>query len=469
MLKLFSTKHSAFMISRLAHMSHFQFSKITKLNLLHEKYAAKPHKQLLISTGNQPSLNKIEIKSHSKKSNIHSLKKVLMKVFFPRDYPNSVKDGYLHYTKYTFLVGILINLMDFLSTQVLINSMGISKKKSMKLSAGLNWVIKDGIGQFCSIFFATKYNSSFEQNLKQWRVLTLMIFNIALFGEILCMKVKNPYSLLLLASLAQSLKMCATFGNVSARVGIMDNFCNEKNISDLQNKSSAQSNLAFAIGTLIGMGISLKIPLTIGNVSKILGILSSFYMIFGFKSIEHINIPYLNFARGNILFRNYIKTGKLLSMKEVNKLEGGRFMNIKNLHFSSCSLDYIVKTMQHNKTSRIEENIKYIQKLIQLFKDHRFMCLIDNKSYNRFELYTVLQEKATNDDIITAFLYSVKMHKELSEAKSISKESIVELSKKNLDYINKIDMNKMKTELILKDYDLKTHLLEKRFMRYNLL
>ena len=89
-----------------------------------------------------------------------------------------------------------------------------------------------------------------------------MIYNIALFGEILCMKVKNPYSLLLLASLAQSLKMCATFGNVSARVGIMDNFCNEKNISDLQNKSSAQSNLAFAIGTLIGMGISLKIPLT---------------------------------------------------------------------------------------------------------------------------------------------------------------------------------------------------------------
>ena len=97
------------------------------------------------------------------------------------------------------------------------------------------------------------------------------------------------------------------------------------------------------------------------------------------------------------------------------------------------------------------------------------MCVIDNKSYNRFELYTVLQEKATNDDIIAAFLYSVKMHQELSEAKSISRDSIVELSKKNLDYINKIDMNKMKTELILKDYDLKTHLLEKRFMRYNLL
>ena len=40
---------------------------------------------------------------------------------------------------------------------------------------------------------------------------------------------------------------------------------------------------------------------------------------------------------------------------------------------------------------------------------------------------------------------------------------------KTVKQYNKIDMNKMKTELILKDYDLKTHLLEKRFMRYNLL
>ena len=128
--------------------------------------------------------------------------------------------------------------MDFLSTQILINSLkqsGQPNSGSLKLSAGLNWVIKDGIGEFSSIFLSSKFNHSFEQSLKQWRVFTLFLYNISLFGEIICMKIKSPLKLLLFASLSKIIKLFASSGNLSARIGILDNLCNDKNISDLQN------------------------------------------------------------------------------------------------------------------------------------------------------------------------------------------------------------------------------------------
>ena len=439
----------------------------TKINLLNEKYALTPSKEIVISPNHKDMMKRIEVISQNKeKTPSNSIKQMIRKIFFPRDYPNSVKEGYYHYTKYTFYVGILINLMDFLATQVLINSMGVSKNKSMKLSAGLNWVIKDGIGQFSSIFFATKYNHSFEQNLKQWRVLTLMIYNTALFTEILCMKIKNPYNLLFTASLAQSLKMCATFGNVSARVGIMDNFCKEKNISDLQNKSTSQSNLSFAIGTLMGMGISLYCPLTAKNVTKLISFLSTFYLYFAFKSLDKVMIPTLNFARGNILFRNYLKTGKIISMKEVNKKEGGKFMRIKNFHFSSCSLDHALTKINGNST--LENNGEYIDKTINLFKNSnkKFLCLVDIKNNNYFDLYTVLQHNSTSEDVLLAFLYSVKMHQELSDLKNINKSIVIDLMKKNINYIDELNKEKLMKELKEKEFDIKTNLLEKRFLRY---
>ena len=67
--------------------------------------------------------------------------------FLPRDFPTSVRHGYYQFSKYMFLGNICGNTMMFISTQVLVNSLGFNKNSSMAMSAGLNWVLKDTIGQ----------------------------------------------------------------------------------------------------------------------------------------------------------------------------------------------------------------------------------------------------------------------------------------------------------------------------------
>jgi len=65
----------------------------------------------------------------------------------PRDFPNSVRPGYQEFTNNMLLGNICGCAMTFISTQVLINSLGFNRNQSIGISAGLNWVLKDTIGQ----------------------------------------------------------------------------------------------------------------------------------------------------------------------------------------------------------------------------------------------------------------------------------------------------------------------------------
>jgi len=71
------------------------------------------------------------------------------KVINPRGYPENFPTDYATFSKYTFMANVCFNIMNFISTQVLINSLGmnISKSSGYAFSAGLNYVIKEGFGQ----------------------------------------------------------------------------------------------------------------------------------------------------------------------------------------------------------------------------------------------------------------------------------------------------------------------------------
>lgn len=100
--------------------------------------------------------------------------------------------------------------MNFISTQVLINSLGINTIPGNKyvFSAGLNWVIKDGIGQLGSIFFSAKFSHQMEINLKEWRLFATVLLNASVFMEILI--VLLPQHFLLSASVANISKILSS-------------------------------------------------------------------------------------------------------------------------------------------------------------------------------------------------------------------------------------------------------------------
>ena len=105
-----------------------------------------------------------------------NLRRLFRKYFFdkflPNGYPNSVGEGYAKYSGLSFIGTTSSSIMMVLSTQALLQAVGLSDGVALGISATLNWVIKDGIGQFGGIMFASYLGKtkSFDMDPKRWYV-----------------------------------------------------------------------------------------------------------------------------------------------------------------------------------------------------------------------------------------------------------------------------------------------------------
>jgi hypothetical protein len=95
-------------------------------------------------------------------------------------------------------------MMNFISTQVLINSLDFSLNSRLAISAGMSFALKEGIGQIGTIIFTGMYGNLFEKNVRQWRMVGTLLFNTAFILE--CVSMGFPARFLVIASFASLCK-----------------------------------------------------------------------------------------------------------------------------------------------------------------------------------------------------------------------------------------------------------------------
>jgi hypothetical protein len=52
------------------------------------------------------------------------------------------------------------------ATQSLLLAVGVSARRSLPAAAGINWVLKDGLGRLGRLTVATRFGESFDSDLK---------------------------------------------------------------------------------------------------------------------------------------------------------------------------------------------------------------------------------------------------------------------------------------------------------------
>ena len=126
--------------------------------------------------------------------------KKALRLFLPHEYPDTVDTGYAQYASLCFCSSVAGSAAMVLSTQALLHAaLEISIVNSSALSAGINWVIKDGVGQLGGILFASKIGQTkgLDTDPKKWRMLSAMAMDISVFMEI-CTPLFPGYFYLLL-------------------------------------------------------------------------------------------------------------------------------------------------------------------------------------------------------------------------------------------------------------------------------
>lgn len=152
----------------------------------------------------------------------------------PKDYKSSVKPGYIPYVQWSMVASITGTISSVLSMEALLFSMGVGAG-AIPMAAALNWIIKDGLGQFGGMLCASFINRKFDADPKRWRLMASVLLDASVLLEVLTPLC--PQYFLPIASVANVGKNVGWISASASRAGIHRSFMKAENLADITGKA----------------------------------------------------------------------------------------------------------------------------------------------------------------------------------------------------------------------------------------
>ncbi|CAM9553325.1 unnamed protein product [Laminaria digitata] len=82
--------------------------------------------------------------------------------------PEDVTPDYYHFTLWRMFQRFVAGTVNVFGTQALLLALGI-KSRRLGAAAAMSWVLKDALGKFGRILWASKMGRRFDSDAKRWR------------------------------------------------------------------------------------------------------------------------------------------------------------------------------------------------------------------------------------------------------------------------------------------------------------
>ncbi|KAK9077769.1 hypothetical protein SSX86_006107 [Deinandra increscens subsp. villosa] len=244
-------------------------------------------------------------------------RELFMRLMLPEGFPDSVTSDYMEYSLWRGVQGIAAQVNGVLATQSLLYAVGLGKG-AIPTAAAVNWVLKDGIGYLSKIFLS-KFGRHFDVNPKGWRLFADFMENAAFGMEILTPAF--PHLFVPIGAAAGAGRSAATLIQAATRSCFYAGFAAQRNFAEVIAKGEAQGMVSKSIGILVGIGlancIQASTPLALATFSVVTWI----HMFCNIKSYQSIQLRTLNPYRASLVFGEYLLSGLVPSVKEVNDEE----------------------------------------------------------------------------------------------------------------------------------------------------
>ena len=235
------------------------------------------------------------MQSHSK------LVRILRNSFLPSGALNS---DYYNYTLWRIAQRFLSATTSVFGTQALLLALGF-KKNSIGIAAATTWVLKDILGKFSRIIWASKYGRRFDSDAKKWRFRSSLLFAAGSSFEVFTYLV--PSLFLAIAAIANAMKQMAMLTSSATRNAIYKSFArNSDNIGDITAKGEAQIAVVDLLGMVMGIMVSRAIGTSRTNIASIFLILSTLDIFCIFNEIKSVVFYSFNYERVGIVIRHLL-------------------------------------------------------------------------------------------------------------------------------------------------------------------
>ncbi len=242
-------------------------------------------------------------------------------IFLPKGYPNSVGPGYISFVQASMASTVFSSAGGVLSMQALLYAIGLGAG-SIPLAATINWILKDGLGQFGGVLFAGLVNNRFDSDPKRWRFLASVSLEVSNAIE-LCTPLV-PSLFLPLAAIANVGKNISFLAASASRAAIHKTFAISENLADITAKTGSQNILCSMIGTSLGITAATFV----GNhdlttTMMIFSVLSAASMVCSYQSLKYVTINTISIGRLEKIVDQYFHSfsNVIASPDEITKYE----------------------------------------------------------------------------------------------------------------------------------------------------
>ncbi|KAL6314833.1 hypothetical protein AAG906_029048 [Vitis piasezkii] len=326
-------------------------------------------------------------------------KELFLRLMLPEGFPHSVTSDYLDYTLWRGVQGVASQISGVLATQALLYAVGLGKG-AIPTAAAVNWVLKDGIGYLSKILLS-KYGRHFDVHPKGWRLFADLLENAAYGLEILTPAF--PHQFLLIGAVAGAGRSAAALIQASTRSCFYAGFAAQRNFAEVIAKGEAQGMVSKSIGIMLGIALANCIgssaPLSFASFT----VVTAVHMFCNLKSYQSIQLRTLNPYRASLVFSEYLLSGQVPSIKEVNE-EEPLFPVAQSAVLSTEAKDAAAEIERRLQLgSKLSEVVSSKEDVLALFDLYRNEAYILTEHKGRF--FVILKESCSPQDMLKSVFH----------------------------------------------------------------
>ncbi|RHZ75660.1 hypothetical protein Glove_212g176 [Diversispora epigaea] len=337
-------------------------------------------------------------------------KRNIINTFMPKGYPESVTKDYWEFTKWQLIQNISGSVTGVLSTQSLLFAMGLGNK-SIPLAAALNWIIKDGLGQFGGVIYAAFINNRFDSEPKRHRFQSVVAMQLAALLELFTPLF--PGMFLFIASISNIGKNIAWLAGSATRAQINKTFALRDNLGDIAGKTGSLATTAGLIGTALGVIISATMTSItsslIPNIEQLSSVLSSpmtpiflsfipisiFSIYCNYRSNLHVTTNTLNIPRTEMILHDVLN-GYYSSSKDYFFSKDNFYREGKEEEISESPLDLPQPPQQQSPIINKLNELNKFKNLISTPKNISTREIFVKKYHSPFKIPLIIEPDLDN-------------------------------------------------------------------------
>eukprot|EP01125_Pyxidicula_operculata_P000255 TRINITY_DN10334_c0_g1_i1.p1 TRINITY_DN10334_c0_g1~~TRINITY_DN10334_c0_g1_i1.p1 ORF type:complete len:462 (-),score=80.11 TRINITY_DN10334_c0_g1_i1:66-1451(-) len=339
-------------------------------------------------------------------------------VFLPSGYPHSVTPDYIHYYKWIFVLSITGSATYVMSMTALLHSVNLASSAA-GIAAGVNWVLKDGLGSIGKILSANILASRFDTDTKRAMWWAEVFYNTGTALEMLTSMF--PMLFLFLGTIANVIKGVAGLTVGACRASINKQFARQENLGDITARTTTQGLVGYIIGTSVGIGLH-----TIFSGGSYLwgvfGCLACLHLFSSYRALRNIRFVHLNQQRAALLMEQYFK-GEVVDtptqMQEKQK---------ETIIFPPSFLrnpSIVLGSSIHNAFPTQQ------QLMDTLLNFHNEQYILSHDSTNT--IHVVLKEGISSTDMLKSFFCAYYYRHCLLNGQQVSIQQAVEYTNQSMD------------------------------------